>query len=306
MPANIDSFVGRQPAWHRLGIVVDHALTPQEARKLAFDWEPEPVTLINGQTFEPVTSHKAIVRSDNQQQLGIVGETYGILGNDVITELAQATGLNVSTAGALGVGERVWMLLEAEQDTKSFGGDEHHRYIWICTSHDGSGSLTARPTNVRVVCQNTWQLALSRSGRKEVNIRHTSNAMNYVAEAKRVLAKSTESFDAMDAEITRLLMGRDHGDVSGLMKVVVHTFGERPTEEGRAQTTWDNRFDSMLEIYRSETIENIRGTDFGSVMTINEWELRAPGRGDRKHEAEARRILSGLKYTAKATELVTA
>lgn len=227
----------------------------------------------------------------------------------MITELAQATGLNVSTAGALGIGERVWMLLEAGE--RSFGDDEHKRYIWIASSHDASASLTARPTNVRVVCQNTWQMALRSSGKAEVRIRHSRNAKSYVAEAKRVLAQADQQFDQMDREIEWLLRGDSHGGERGLEKMVSQVFGNRPSEieddaSKRQITNWDNRFEQIQTIYRSETVENIKGTNFGSVMAINEWELKRPGRGSNAHEAEARRVLSGLSYTAKAAELAMA
>ena len=157
-------------------------------------------------------------------------------------------------------------------------------------------------------------MALRASGKAEVRIRHSRNAKSYVEEAKRVLAQADQQFDQMDKEIEQLLAGNLYATEVGFDRMIKTVFGEHPEVDpsdpyrpkkvsSRQVTNWENRYGQIKDIYRSETVENIRGTNFGAVMAINEWELKRPGRGANAHEAEARRVLSGLTYTAKATEL---
>jgi hypothetical protein len=84
MPAYFDTgFCVRQPSWHRQEqLLADYPETWAEARTIAgIDWEPEErrLGMITAETIDgapvwaPVTTHKAIVRSDTGAHLGTVG-----------------------------------------------------------------------------------------------------------------------------------------------------------------------------------------------------------------------------------------
>lgn len=292
-------YVGRTPAFQRIGKTIGHAMTPQQAQKLAFDWEVETFPLLNASTMDVVTTHKGTQRNDGNGQLGIVGKTYGLLYNQVLVDLATATGLNVESAGTTDNGRRVWMLLDSPEAHNDFGGDPHKRYIFLSTTHDGSGSLSARAINQRIYCANQFP-GLTRRNRAEVTIRHTSNAMNYVAEARRIMTRTNEMYAEMDLEIQALLTGQTYGGTDGMLKLALQVYGERPEDEGRKLTTWENRMADLVQIHRSKTVENIASTDYGAVMTINEWEL---GKNAKNPEAEAKRILAGLTDTNKAAAI---
>lgn len=64
--------------------------------------------------------------------------------------------------------------------------DVTEKYIFLTTSHDGSGSITAAFTPVRIVCQNTLNAAL-RSAANVVRIRHTAGAKERLEQAYRVM-----------------------------------------------------------------------------------------------------------------------
>jgi hypothetical protein len=53
--------------------------------------------------------------------------------------------------------------------------DVIEEYIFLTTSHDGSGSIMAAFTPVRIVCNNTLNAAL-RNNSNAVFIKHTANA----------------------------------------------------------------------------------------------------------------------------------
>jgi hypothetical protein len=80
------------------------------------------------------------------------------------------------TAGALGNGERVFLLAKLPEDFE-IAGEKIEKYILLSNSHDGSSSVIAGLTNIRVVCNNTLQAALGNLENK-VRIDHVGGAKN--------------------------------------------------------------------------------------------------------------------------------
>ena len=65
------------------------------------------------------------------------------------------------TAGALGNGERVFITAKFVLTISVGNGDDVTESTFsVTTSHDGSGSITAAFTPIRIVCQNTLNASL--------------------------------------------------------------------------------------------------------------------------------------------------
>jgi len=174
MAANIfgERFYGhRQPAWHRIGTVMDTNATVTEAMKLVdvgFEifTSPAYVRLPNGEEVE--TNHNAIVREpttdDNQYRiLSVVGGDWTpIQMSDLATFLDPISEkYPVETLGALGHGEKIFLTLDAGES--AIAGEEHKLYYLITDHRDGLGALTIAFTPVRVVCQNTLTTGLNQA-----------------------------------------------------------------------------------------------------------------------------------------------
>lgn len=65
------------------------------------------------------------------------------------------------------------------------------KYIFLTTSHDGYGSITAAFTPVRVVCRNTLNAAL-KNQTGCIKIRHTSSAPERLKQAHRLLGLTNQ------------------------------------------------------------------------------------------------------------------
>jgi phage/plasmid-like protein (TIGR03299 family) len=124
-------------------------------------------------------------------------ETFGHLFGDAAV---------LHTAGSLRGGRIVWGLAEFP-DRFIVGDDEHRRFLLVTTRHDGSGCMRAFPTAVRVVCNNTLNVALG-STRDGVVIRHTGDTTAKIAEQSKVLATTLGMFDEYQRNMERLLSVR--------------------------------------------------------------------------------------------------
>jgi phage/plasmid-like protein (TIGR03299 family) len=225
MAANIDTSTGKaavfvtgEPAWHRLGTVIDKAATSAEAIKLAgLDWTVEqwplqashPVGQKFGGRTVAVPNRVANVRTDTEAVLGVVSTTYNVFQNvdafDFMDALVGDKLAMYETAGALDNGKRVWMSARVPGEFRVGKNDQIKPYVLLTNVHDGSGAMRMIPTTVRVVCQNTLNLALSGAGRGEgLSIWHLPKLDERVREAREKLGIIAKRFESFDTEVKAL------------------------------------------------------------------------------------------------------
>lgn len=192
--------------WHGLGekmgngAGVDQAL---DAALLRYTVSKAPLFLADG---TPVAEYAATLRrypGTPDQLLGVVGKGYETVQNENVANILRPMvdmGCSIGAAGALGNGERAWMLAKMPGDgIKVLGTDEVRGYFLLHWSHDGQTGINGVCTGVRVVCQNT--LAMAESGAKgrkgrTFTIRHTSSAPALVDQAAGIMARLTETLQA--------------------------------------------------------------------------------------------------------------
>tara|TARA_B100001093_G_scaffold478059_1_gene505903 strand:- start:882 stop:1877 length:996 start_codon:yes stop_codon:yes gene_type:complete len=194
----------KKRAWHGLGTIVEEAPTPTDALKIAgLDWSVIQTANVNGTSFgHPVKSDKWVlnVRSDTKEVLGCVTSNYMPIQNNDVAEfcerLSMDTVVKVESAGSLFGGKRLWFLLKTETFDLGKDGKEDpvSPYVLVANSHDSSLAFSARPTSVRVVCNNTLSWAMGR--RQNVfNLRHTGSILTRVPEARASLKRYLGGLD---------------------------------------------------------------------------------------------------------------
>lgn len=199
-------FSAKEKAWHSLGKVTEGALTSEEAIKEALlDWEviQEPVTFGKKHTIVP--GKFVNVRKDTGMPLGIVGANYEVVQNkDAFAFFDSIVGKKEAmfeTAGALYDGQRIFISAKLPDYIKVAKDDLIEKYLFLTTSHDGSGSIIGAFTPVRVVCNNTLNAALD--GLKGnnpgpiVRLRHTTSVKERLEEAHKLMGITNQLANEM-------------------------------------------------------------------------------------------------------------
>lgn len=189
MAANVETmFYTREKPWHGLGTRVEEAPTSRAALILAgLDWKVEQHEI---QTTEGIslTGYLANVRNTDGKVLGVVTDKYKVVQNDeafAFTDALLGEGVTYETAGSLQEGKKVWMLAKLPQ-RYIISGDEITPYLVFSNTHDGSGAIKVAMTPVRVVCNNTLNLALD-TARRSWSTVHTGKLSGKMLDAKRTL-----------------------------------------------------------------------------------------------------------------------
>lgn len=117
---------------------------------------------------------KVMYRADNNTPLGLVSNSYKVVQPIEVLEFFRdmvGSIAHLETAGVLRGGAHYWALARMDGEF-NVAGDNVHQYLLLASSCDGSLATQARLTSVRVVCNNTLQLAQG-SG-DVVQVRHNS------------------------------------------------------------------------------------------------------------------------------------
>lgn len=187
MAANVETmFYTRTAPWHGLGTKVLEALTSSAALSLAgLDWKVIQKPL-NTEDGIPIPGFKANLRDTDSQVLGGVSDRYKVVQNeDAFALTDELLGITYETAGSLQNGRRTWILAKLPQ-RYIINGDEITPYLVFMNSHDGTGAIKAAMTPIRVVCQNTLNLALATARRSWSTI-HTGDIHGKLEDARNTL-----------------------------------------------------------------------------------------------------------------------
>jgi phage/plasmid-like protein (TIGR03299 family) len=174
------AFIGETP-WHGLGQAMTKESTMDEwaiAANMNFTLERTPVQYNVGNTLSSFPEKHVLYRSDTQTPLAVVSNKYKIVQPrevlDFYTELTDKLGYQMATAGVLFGGKRYWALASAGETAsigndslviagKTIKGDQYGRYLLFSTACDGTMATRIMDTTIRVVCNNTLQIATNRN-----------------------------------------------------------------------------------------------------------------------------------------------
>ena len=156
--------------WHGLGNLISEQ-QPIEAwqQQAGMNWEIQssPVHYLTEHSAEVFSDAKVLFRSDNGEALSVVSNRYQVVQPREVLEfyrdLIDLGGFELETAGVLKGGKKLWALAKTGEEVMLKGNDLVKGYLLLATACDGSLATTAQFTSVRVVCNNTLQIAMNAS-----------------------------------------------------------------------------------------------------------------------------------------------
>lgn len=202
-----NAYRGATP-WHGLGVKLpDDASIEQWIEAAGLTWKAElaRVFMLKGDVTVEIKNRRAIYRDDTGKAFEIVSDKYQPVQPKEIVEffrdLAAEHGMRIETAGALKGGAIVWALATNPKVIKIGGADILKPYLLLSTGYDKTHATHARPTMIRVVCNNTLQAAIE-GDRQALTVPHSKKFD--AADVKRNLGLLDETFDAFEEQANRL------------------------------------------------------------------------------------------------------
>jgi phage/plasmid-like protein (TIGR03299 family) len=262
-----------------------------------------------------VPDYSATIRTDTEQVLGVVGKDYQIIQNTeaftFFDAIVGGDGIQYETAGALGKGERIFITAKLPDYIRVGSNDLIEKYLFLTTSHDGFGSITAAFTPVRIVCQNTLHAAM-RNSTNSIKIRHTQSAKERLEEAHKVMGISNKLSEQLgdifnhwakvsitDSEVKKLIEL-----AMAPSKEVLHNLHSGKLNE--LSTNFKNICSNVFEYGMSSPTQQTnttKGTLFGAYNSITGYFQNV--RTYKNDEAKLKSIMygTGLQRTQRAFDL---
>lgn len=309
MAANVESmFYTREKPWHGLGVMVQEAPTSAEALTLAgLDWRvvQSPIVTEDG---IPINGFKANLREMDDKVLGVVTDRYRVVQNSeafAFTDSLLGEGVTYETAGALQEGRRTWLLAKLPQ-RYIISGDEITPYLVFMNSHDGSGAIKAAMTPIRVVCQNTLNLALS-TAKRTWSMNHTGDIEGKLEEARYTLLYADKYMGELGRAIDRL----NHIKLSDRQVYeyidALFPLTDTPTEQQK-KNLMRLKEDLMLRYFEAPDLQHVGKNAYRFVNAVSDFATHAKPLRERANFKENlfARTIDGNTMIDRAYELVQA
>lgn len=266
-------FCGDVP-WHGLGTKLAAPATAQEAIQAAnLDYDVALVSLTTDSGI-PVPSKKAVLRTDTNDVLGVVGNNYVAVQNRqafaFLDALAAEGGIRYHTAGCLRRGERIWLLAKLPGLIRVKGSDDvTEKFLLLSNAHDGSAALRVFWTPTRVVCMNTLVLAERQSRGEGIAIRHQGDLAGKVRKAQEVLGLAHRFYDDLANRIDGLA---GYHPTAAQLDQYFRSLYPDPEDgsNGRARNARDKLYE-LFERGKGNDIPAIRHSTWAAFNAVTEY-----------------------------------
>lgn len=318
MAHNINTYIGRNAAWHNLGTVTNKYQTTDELlADPGFQYVVFKSQLHDGLgrlvnawgTFRWDFKDKLAGNKDAAQFLGTVGEDYAVMQHEegfktIDALMKTADGAHYETAGVLGAGEKVWALADLGLTAK-VGDDVQQGYLLFSTGHDGSMSHSYRLCMTRVVCQNTLNAAISEKTRAKLSIRHTKNALSRLGDTREALTAMSDDVVRIEDKLNFLAARKMTRE--SVTSIMDRLFPKTRNDDGVAKETTrrTNIIADVLKLYElndGNAFPDQRGTSYNLLNAITNYTDHERGQNDSR--AEVAMFGSGDALKSKAFDII--
>lgn len=323
----------RDPAWHRLGVVVNEQCTALELLQRAHCDYPiyqgpitttvdvplfpgdendvtVPMTATDSRRYNICRVHPT---TGDLQILGQASKDYPLwtprdvlVGfGDAILDYGKPT---VSTCGALDEGRQTFMSFELPQEIRVGGMADEQVRLWLVvhTSFDQSKPTTATVTSIRTVCANTLRVGMQKA-LSQYRIKKTKNADLQAAQARGALdlvAKYTQELSRRTEALVTTPF-----NLNQYVAMIEGFWGPGDDANKASVTRWEKKKSQLVGLFTvAGTQENVRGTAYGALQAVTEacdWYSKVQVETDDEDAYRFRRsAIDGEKSVTDPKELV--
>lgn len=284
-------FMTREPSWHRKerAVLKESPRSWPAARKeadLMWDVETVPVWTFPEEieaympegSAEKVEGYQLLRRNDSKATLSVQSSIYKVIKNeefgyliDALLGLEDDEYVDFEALMSLYGGKQIVALVTFPSPlVMPWDPSKNYAYCTFSSRHDGQGGLRGIPTNVRVQCANTFNLAEQIDGRTVgFTIRHTTNWKERVAEMRQklILARGDSTKWVQFTEQLSLwnVNGRRREAYLKRFLPISDDMGERERDN-----VLINR-ERIRDILKSSSCSGIAETGYGLLMASSEW-----------------------------------
>lgn len=286
MSHNVETmaYAGELP-WHGLGVPVSNDMSAyemMEAAQLNWSVKKQPMYFmpnednsnwVNNSTGVLVEDKMLLIREEDNKQLDVVGKNWHPVQNqeafDFFYDWVEEGKMEMHTAGSLSNGKIVWILAKVNETFEVVKDDVVESYMLFTNPHSFGTSLNVRFTPIRVVCNNTLQLALG-SNNNGIRLDHTkkfdphvvrdalglaTNSMiEYSNQAKHLVNKMSTK-ESRDEYFSKLFpMTHYEEEVKGYVRSKKAAYANRLHNDGTpgaglVKDSWWDTFNTVTYMY---------------------------------------------------------
>ncbi len=284
-------FSFRTVPWHGLGRIIEADAPPKSDQAIIYaglNWNVEKRPALftgNDGSIITVPNRFVTVRDSDEATFGVVGADYRIVQNieafDFADELL-GEGLRYETAGSLHGGKKIFLL--GKMPSTEILGDKVEPYIILTNSHDGCGAIKIAMTPVRVVCQNTLNLALS-GAKRTWSARHVGDMKAKLDAARTTLKLAGIYMDNMKKQAEILVAKKiDDRQVSQICEALLMPKADEMTD--RQFIAASARIAELKTRYNeAPDLAGFRGTAWGFIGAVSDMVTHAaPARRTQQYQ----------------------
>ena len=271
------------PAWHGLANVLfdkdEHVNTQTmlDSAKLS-NWNIQLEEIQKPANYRSHKNNFFVTRTnpfDNGTDiLGVVGQRYQVVQNEQLFEFGDNLldgGASWESAGSIKNGTIVFGSLVIPREfilDPNGSNDKTTTYLVVHTSHDGSVAVQASVTPVRVVCQNTLNLALG-STKQSFKLRHTQSVDGKIQVAREALGLTFQYMDNFELEAKALFETAVND--KKFNDIITTIYPKPEADKKMSLKKWETKIDLINDLYfKSPTQENIKGNAWGVLNALTE------------------------------------
>lgn len=268
-------------AWHGLGQAVTDAeqnsIEVWQA-KAGMDWlalgAPVAYAPAGGPGLRTVPGQQVLYRNDTGDSLGVVSDSYKIVQpRDVLKlfdELMRAGGLRMSSAGTTFGGRIFWATAKITEIAPVTHRDSYGLFLLASSSLDGSRATELRKTSIRVVCNNTFRLAMS-EGTSVYKLSHRS--LFNLEEFKRQAGLTDDEYRAFRDSLVRL--ANKPVSIAAAEEFTARLLATAATQQAADAARKSRGFDKVMALFSGEQLgadlDGVQGTAYGLLNAVTEY-----------------------------------